>query len=138
MNRSPRIPQGPPTTPSTIALSGARMRKAKELLPPVTVLDNSYGLSFWRTGMHFNFRKVYHTLLRLKKKDFWPGVLSDLPPDSRYLVLQFHEARHGDRFSDVDWEEGQIGQLGSALRLHAGAAADRPYNRGLVGTRPNR
>ena len=66
--------------------------QGKELLPPVTVLDNSYGLSFWRTGMHFNFRKIYHTLLRLEDKGFWSGVFSDLPPDSRYLVLQFHEA----------------------------------------------
>ena len=42
--------------------------------------------------MHFNFRKVYHTIVRLNEKGFWSDVLSDLPSDSRYLVLQFHEA----------------------------------------------
>ena len=70
-------------------------------LPAAAFITNSYGESFWRSGVHQRFREL-HSYRRVAGPEWMARTIAAIPSNSRYVVFEFHEAEMRD-VAIFDW-----------------------------------
>ena len=65
------------------------------MLPTTIVYGNSFSDPFWSCGMHEHFKSIYRARNLAGRL---PLMLANMPPNTRFFVFQYFEARFEDAF----------------------------------------